>query len=139
MSKVICNRSDLVAIADAIRNKTGSNNLMTLGEMDEAIVDISGGSITHLPTCKVIFPAFTPGETLYYTDEFLQPQVYYRYNDVGQGLEINVVQNSIIVSNMSVFDGSTYLYDDEDIIRINPNSIIVCSDVSFSYADNAPT
>lgn len=44
MSKVICEREDLVAVADAIRNKTGETNQMTLNEMSNYINSISIGN-----------------------------------------------------------------------------------------------
>ena len=45
MSKVICNREDIVAIADAVRSKTGSTKEMTLDDIVYNITEIetSGG------------------------------------------------------------------------------------------------
>ena len=48
--KVICNRGDLVAIADAVRNKTGSTKEMTLDDIASNIGKISGGGGVVLPT-----------------------------------------------------------------------------------------
>jgi hypothetical protein len=41
--KIITNRDDIVAIADAVRNKTGQTNEMTLREIVSGINGISGG------------------------------------------------------------------------------------------------
>ena len=43
MSKVICEREDIVAIADAVRNKTGLNDEMTIGGIVNGINNISSG------------------------------------------------------------------------------------------------
>lgn len=46
-TKILCNRKDLTTIADAIRNKTGTNTEMTLGQMSYAIRNIqTGGGAT---------------------------------------------------------------------------------------------
>lgn len=41
--KVLCEREDIVAIADAVRSKTGTTNEMTLGEIANGIGGITGG------------------------------------------------------------------------------------------------
>lgn len=43
MSKIITEKEQIVAVADAIRNKTGNTNLMTLSEMVNSVKTISGG------------------------------------------------------------------------------------------------
>lgn len=52
MSKVICEREDLVAIADAIRSKTGETNEMTLAEIKS--------KINNEKTCVIGFHNFSP-------------------------------------------------------------------------------
>lgn len=49
MTKIICNESELVSIADAIRGAIGSFDKMTLNEMPSMISEISGG----VDTCTV--------------------------------------------------------------------------------------
>ena len=41
---VLANKDDIVAIADAIRSKTGQTGGLALSEMDDAVNGISGGS-----------------------------------------------------------------------------------------------
>lgn len=41
MSKVLCERKDLVAIADSVREKTGNTEQMTLGEVKTSIDNFS--------------------------------------------------------------------------------------------------
>ena len=47
MSKVLCDRADLVAIADAVRYKGGAQGQITLGEMATGVVNIEGGDVDH--------------------------------------------------------------------------------------------
>lgn len=46
MSKVICEREELVAVADAIREKSGTTNSMTLDGMATLIDEIETGGGT---------------------------------------------------------------------------------------------
>lgn len=46
--KVILNRSDLVGVANTIRNKTGSNSQMTFGEFTTNISGITGVELPSL-------------------------------------------------------------------------------------------
>lgn len=61
MSKVICDREDIIAIADAVRNKTGNSDEMTLGEIASGINGIeaggSGGGSVGTCTVTIIVPA----------------------------------------------------------------------------------
>ena len=52
--KVICNREDIVAIADAVRSKTGSSNEMTLQEIPENINRIAGEGGVILQDIEII-------------------------------------------------------------------------------------
>ena len=49
MSKIITDKTNIVAIADAVRSKTGSTEELSLGEIISEIEGISGGGTT-LPT-----------------------------------------------------------------------------------------
>ena len=53
MSKVICEREDLVAVADAIRNKTGDSNAMTLGDMPHIISELRRSSLNTVQVYSV--------------------------------------------------------------------------------------
>ena len=58
MSKVICEKAELTAVADAIRAKTDTTAAMSLGEMATNIASISGGGgiidVTELPTENIV-------------------------------------------------------------------------------------
>lgn len=47
--KVICDKADLVAIADAVREKNGSSDTYYVSELAEAVEAISGGGGVELP------------------------------------------------------------------------------------------
>lgn len=67
MSKVLCEREDLVAIADAIRGKTGETAEMGLAAMPGKIAGISGGN-NNYTTCVLTIDAMVYGTsvTFYY-------------------------------------------------------------------------
>lgn len=48
MSKVLCEKSDLVAIADSVRNKTGTTDGMRVSEIPQKIEAIETGSNINL-------------------------------------------------------------------------------------------
>ena len=54
MSKVLCEKSDLVAIADSIRSKTGSTDGMKVAEIPHKIEAIETGSNINIQASKSI-------------------------------------------------------------------------------------
>ena len=54
MSKVLCEKSDLVAIADSIRSKTGSTDGMKVSEIPQKIEAIETGSNINIQASKSI-------------------------------------------------------------------------------------
>ena len=54
MSKVLCEKSDLVAIADSIRSKTGSTDGMNVAEIPQKIEAIETGSNINIQASKSI-------------------------------------------------------------------------------------
>ena len=54
MSKVLCEKSDLVAIADSIRSKTGSTDGMKIAEIPQKIEAIETGSNINIQASKSI-------------------------------------------------------------------------------------
>lgn len=54
MSKVLCEKSDLVAIADSIRSKTGSTDGMKVAEIPQKIEAIETGSNINIQASKSI-------------------------------------------------------------------------------------
>ena len=54
MSKVLCEKSDLVAIADSIRSKTGSTNGMKVTEIPQKIEAIETGSNINIQASKSV-------------------------------------------------------------------------------------
>lgn len=54
MSKVLCEKSDLVAIADSIRSKTGSTDGMKVAEIPQKIEAIETGSNINIQASKSV-------------------------------------------------------------------------------------
>lgn len=59
MSKVICERKDLVAIADSVREKTGNTEQMTLGEVKTSIDNFSVAEDSYHDVSEVTATAET--------------------------------------------------------------------------------
>lgn len=142
---VIANRSDIVAIADAVRNKTNSTDSMTLSEIVNAINSISGedGETVLEGSCTVTFPTYTVGETIYYLTPDYQMKTYIHRE--GSGV-IQVLKGSTMIANNNVFGDDTYTCSGQPITLIrSPSSnvdayaAIINGDVTFGYSDNAPT
>lgn len=55
MGKVLCDRADLVAIADAVRYKGGASGEITLGEMATGVVEIVPSVSDATATADEIF------------------------------------------------------------------------------------
>lgn len=57
MSKIIANRSDIVAIADAVRSKAGITDALTLEDIATEISNIEGGTDSAFdPTDENLYP-----------------------------------------------------------------------------------
>lgn len=56
MSKVLCEKSDLVAIADSVRNKTGTTDGMRVSEIPQKIEAIETGSNINLQEKLLLLP-----------------------------------------------------------------------------------
>lgn len=129
MAKVICEREDIVAIADAVRNKNGGADEMTLGGIVSGINDISTGSNTSVETCTVTLDnEWVSGDcyidfvtALVFEEGVCQTYTYFRKpNDNNCKMTIpNVVCGTII--NL----GSTFHYGatEEPYIEISGSAI----------------
>ena len=143
MSRIIADKQDIVAIANATRNKTGKNNSLTLQEIATEINSINGGGSGALKTFSVTFPSqCLGGELIYYLGA--DGQIHSISRSDNNKVTIHVVQNSIICSeNMGgLFDENTYLPDPHshvETISYRGYGAIITGDVEFSYADGAPS
>ena len=142
MSKVLCEREDLVAIADAIRNKTNETAEMSLTQMPGKIAGISGGETVYEGSCTVTFPNNNLGVSLY----FMNPngQFTSKINSPNQSaFSIQVLKNTILIADMCCFGEYTYICEGQPCTPIKPANgdscgIVVYGDVTLRYADNAP-
>lgn len=142
MSKVLCEREDLVAIADAIRSKTSETAEMSLAAMPNKISGISGGETIYEGSCTVTSPNGSIAETLY----FIDPDSYFTsMNMPSTSLpwSIQILKNTILMSKAPIFGQDTYTVEGQPCTLIKPRAgencgIVVHDNVVLGYADNAP-
>lgn len=118
MSKVICEREDLVNIANAIREKTGSSNEMTLGEMDDAVADINGGNSS---TGKALITSVSSeefGKSFSYIDE----SGNFKTVELNSFLELEIPAPSIILTCTSPLVVNTGDYSGNGYVISKDNS-----------------
>lgn len=60
MSKVLCEKSDLVAIADSVRSKTGTSGGMKITEIPQKIEAIEAGGNINLQEKLLLLPLMVP-------------------------------------------------------------------------------
>ena len=120
--KVIVEREDMVAIADAVRSKTGETDTMTVGEIAAAVYDIeSSGTITktiydviELPTSNIknSFYRLLTAKFVDSTGE-VEGHVCYCVNSLPESGQIVTDANmSSFIAYYSVVDNDVYGYVD---------------------------
>lgn len=60
MSKVLCEKSDLIAIANSVRNKTGTTEGMKVTEIPQKIEAIKTGGNINLQENLLLLPLMVP-------------------------------------------------------------------------------
>lgn len=118
--KIICERTDLVAIADAVRNKTGATNAMTLGQIADNINGIATGGST--PVYYDGSVTISGGVELIRTLTLVNIGAYPMYYAV----DANATENE----NM--------LLDGESVVLTGINSFVDCI-TSISFLKNEST
>lgn len=104
MSKVLCEREDLVAIADAIRGKTGETAEMSIGEMSGKINDIESGSGNDAPT------GYCPSLTINGNSDVQIINAIYTNNNRKQSLATDVkAPYTINMNNIMQVGGILYI------------------------------
>lgn len=150
MSKVICEREDIVAIADAVRNKTGNSDEMTLGEIASGIngIEAGGSGGGSVETCTVTL-IINPSP---YTEEGIKGDVCYTYmNSDGSIINFsdyiipttrqitltNIMPNSYLILNSSpgVYSVETDS-DSGDVYLLSEDSGTLVIDISECYNGN---
>lgn len=142
MSKVLCEREDLVAIADAIRGKSSETAEMSLAAMPGKIAGISGGQTVYEGSCTVTFPNNNLGVSFYFIDpngsfgsKITPPS--------NSSFSIQILKNTILMADMRCFGKYTYICEGQPCTPIEPANrdgcgIVVHGDVALRYSDNAP-
>lgn len=93
---IIAEREDIVAIADAVRNKTGSTSEMTLGGIVSEINGIEAGGGASVETCTI--DCGDP-DTLNWISyiSYEDGEVVCHYNECPSSWPITVIKNSIFL------------------------------------------
>lgn len=95
----------------------------------------SGESSSELETCTITFPENNAGETIYYTDG---DGVFITFKrTVNETVILTVLKNSIVASNLAVFDDATYVLPNTGATSINGYAFSVYENIELGYADDA--
>ena len=100
---VIIERSDIVSIADSVRNKTGQNKELTIGEMINCINSIGSGGIDTSDATATTDDIFA-GKTAYVNGEKIEG-AFSLDSEITTQEEKLVAQNNLITSIMTALDG----------------------------------
>ena len=122
MSKVLCEKSDLVAIADSIRSKTGSTDGMKVAEIPQKIEAIETGSNINIQASKSI--TYTSNGTATITPD----AGYDALSSVD--VTVNVASVSTVTINCEGNDSSAFWLSPDGVfhkkdLKAGANTIIV--------------
>jgi hypothetical protein len=123
---LICDKQELVAIADAVRTKTGNTDTYTVSELPEAIEAIeAGGSGAEIETCTVeIIPPANKNDLRYLGINFnvLEDKKIVEGFAGGYSFEKgnHIIVENVICGSFIIFDHNTspdynILIDGEEI------------------------
>ena len=132
MSKVLCEKSDLVAIADSIRSKTGSTDGMKVAEIPQKIEAIETGSNINIQASKSI--TYTSNGTATITPD----AGYDALSSVDVTVDVSGGED-VIIKRVTFNPSSNYLLsNDKCVVTHNcgkiPKAVFIFSDnTSNSY------
>ena len=132
MSKVLCEKSDLVAIADSIRSKTGSTDGMKVAEIPQKIKAIETGSNINIQASKSI--TYTSNGTATITPD----AGYDALSSVDVPVDVSGGED-VIIKRVTFKPSSNYLLsNDKCVVTHNcgkiPKAVFIFSDnTSNSY------
>lgn len=131
MSKVICNKQDIINIADNIRSVTQTSGTMTLNEMAR---ELNATDTTRI--FNVNFPQSATGATIYYTGAGCKLKTA----TIDGGATIRVINGTIIYANMDIFDGHSFVFPDNQTsyTKISNRAFVAHMSFKFTYDDGAP-
>ena len=140
MSKVLCEKSDLVAIADSIRSKTGSTDGMKVAEIPQKIEAIETGSNINIQASKSI--TYTSNGTATITPD----EGYDGLSSVDVTVDVSGGED-VIIKRVTFKPSSNYLLsNDKCVVTHNcgkiPKAVFIFSDntnnsyVGYGYIFN---
>ena len=132
MSKVLCEKSDLVAIADSIRSKTGSTDGMKVAEIPQKIEAIETGSNINIQASKSI--TYTSNGTATITPD----EGYDGLSSVDVTVDVSGGED-VIIKRVTFNPSSNYLLSNNKCVVTHncgkiPKAVFIFSDnTSNSY------
>lgn len=142
---VICEKQELLDIADAIRTKTGSSTKMSLSNMESAIKGLKIGGLSNI---SIRFPEFDGlgAERFYYTTVDSTGKIALTSVPINELSDktIQVIRGSVCYCDHNHFNGGTFVIPTNAKVTVlhNGNAFFVHQDISTSitleYASNAP-
>ena len=134
--KVICNKSDLVNSADAVRSKLGVTDTYYVSELSSAIQNIQTGGIT--PTCTVTFSSNAPDNYAGYIHDKIFLTVF-ENNEIAT--KTISATNNTVVSNVVLNSMGTVIYTTmpERVSTTNATELFIKTNATyvFTFTGNA--
>ena len=134
--KILCDKSDLVNIADAVRSKLGVTNTYYVSELSSAIQNIQTGGIT--PTCTVTFSSNVPDNYPGHVHDKIFLTVF-ENNEIAT--KTISATNNTIVSNVVLNSMGTVIYTTipERVSTTNATELFIKTSTTyvFTFTGNA--
>ena len=134
--KVLCDKSDLVNVADAVRSKLGVTNTYYVSELSSAIQSIQTGGIT--PTCTVTFSSNAPDNYAGHVHNKIFLTVFENNEITTKTISAT---NNTIVSNVVLNSMGTVIYTTipERVSTTNATQLFIQTSTTyvFTFTGNA--
>jgi hypothetical protein len=122
---LICDKQELIAIADAVREKTGNTDTYTVSELPDAIEAIEAGGGVEIETCTIeVIPPANKNSLRYFSINFNVLEDNKIVEGFAGGIDFeqgdHIIVENVICGSYIIFDHSMTLdynifIDDEEI------------------------
>lgn len=137
--KVLCDRADLVSIADGIREKTGSSATYTLSGIAEIINHLSNNKMAVLRLFQPDSVLSSNNCKMWYTDYNGELQSIEYQATTREYVDVYPICNSIVyfdTSTGSIFDDSTYAQTPDNATYISKTAIFITGNVTLEVMES---